>query len=57
MTLIQPAVQVVLGEDSLNTKVERVAQVLNYLSAEQIKGRVIDASFSKKVLVRLRKGP
>lgn len=55
--LMQPKVEVKFGEDSLSMKVLRVTQVLNYMSAHELKGRVIDASFSKKVLVRLRKGP
>ncbi len=57
LTLIHPKVEVKLGESKVDLKVLRVAQVLNYLSANNLKGRVIDASFSKKVLVRLRKGP
>jgi cell division septal protein FtsQ len=57
LTLIQPKVEVKLGLDGLSMKVLRVAQVLNYLNANQLKGRVIDASFSKKILVRLRKTP
>jgi cell division protein FtsQ len=57
LTLISPKVEVKLGDDQLDLKALRVAQVLNYLSANDLKGRVIDASFSKKVLVRLRKGP
>ena len=57
LTLIQPKVEVKLGEERVDLKTMRVAQVLNYLSANNLRGRVIDASFSKKVLVRLRKGP
>ncbi len=57
LTLIQPKVEVKLGEERVDLKALRVAQVLNYLAANNLKGRVIDASFSKKVLVRLRKGP
>ncbi len=49
--------RVVLGTDRFAIKVARIEQILDYLSAHQLKGRVIDASFSKKVLVRLRKGP
>lgn len=56
LTLIQPKVEVKLGEDRVDLKALRVAQVLNYLSVNSLKGRVIDASYSKKVLVRLRKG-
>lgn len=57
LTLIQPKVEVKLGEEQIELKVMRVNQVLNYLSIHQLRGRVIDASFSKKVLVRLRKAP
>lgn len=57
LTLVQPKVEVKLGDERVELKAMRVAQVLNYLSANDLKGRVIDASFSKKVLVRLRKGP
>lgn len=56
LMLLEPKVEVKLGNDQLSTKVLRVGQVMNYLSTHQLKGRVIDASFSKKVLVRLRKG-
>jgi cell division septal protein FtsQ len=61
VTLINPKLEVKLGEDRVGLKVVRATQVLNYLSANHppayLRGRVIDASFSKKVLVRLRKGP
>lgn len=57
LTLINPKVEVKLGEERIELKVMRVSQVLNYLSNNHLKGRVVDASFSKKVLVRLRKGP
>jgi len=55
--LLQPHVEVKLGDERVELKAMRAGQVLNYLSANNLKGRVIDASFSKKVLVRLRKGP
>jgi cell division septal protein FtsQ len=57
LMLMQPKVEVKLGSDLLDTKVLRAGQVMNYMSAHQLNGRLIDASFSKKVLVRLRKGP
>jgi cell division septal protein FtsQ len=57
LTVIQPRVEVKLGDDRPELKILRVTQVLNYLAQHQLKERVIDASFSKKVLVRLRKGP
>jgi cell division septal protein FtsQ len=57
LMLMQPKVEVKLGSDALDTKVARAGQVMNYMSAHQLSGKMIDASFSKKVLVRLRKGP
>jgi len=49
--------EVKLGDARIETKIARVSQVLDYLAANNLKGRVIDASFPKKVLVRLRKDP
>ena len=54
--MVQGGVRVQLGQDKLGARTKRVAQVLDYLEAHSFKGRVIDANFSKKVLVRLRKG-
>lgn len=52
---------VLFGKEQISLKAARVEKILDYLSANQLDGRigdrVIDASFSKKVLVRLRKGP
>lgn len=57
LSLIPMKSTVLLGNEKIQTKVTRVSQVLDYLLAHQLRGRVIDASFSKKVLVRLRKDP
>lgn len=46
-----------LGEDEFGRKARRVEQVLNYLQDQQLRGRVIDARFAKKVVVRLRNDP
>ena len=46
-----------LGDDEVLKKSLRVSQVLNYVDEHQLDARVIDANLSKKVLVRLRKGP
>ncbi len=43
-----------LNSDNTEIKVARVNKVLNYLDQNQIKSRVIDANFSKKVVVKLR---
>ena len=56
LELFYPEVEVVMGHEYFATKVSRVHRVLDYLEYHQLKGRVIDATFSKKVLVRLRKG-
>lgn len=46
---------IVLGATEVELKSKRVANVLKYLESQNQKWRVIDASFAKKVLVRLRK--
>lgn len=45
---------VYMGEDDFKSKTKHVEKVLNYLIKEGMSGRVIDARFSKKVLVKLR---
>ena len=55
--LVGSGLRVNLGQDQVMTKSLRVSQVLNYLDEHQMDARVIDANLSKKVLVRLRKGP
>lgn len=46
-----------LGHRNFEKKLEQVEKVLKYLKSEQLEGRVIDARFSKKVVVRLRNAP
>ena len=46
--------RVLIGKSLDKGQVERVEQVLKYLRSRSIKGRVIDARFSKKVVVRVR---
>jgi cell division septal protein FtsQ len=46
---------IVLGTENVSMKAKRVESVLKYLESQKQRWRVIDASFSKKVLVRLRK--
>lgn len=46
---------VVLGEKEIALRAKRAETVINYLESQNQKWRVIDANFSKKVLVRLRK--
>lgn len=49
--------KLLVGESLLGPKSGRIEQVMKYLESQQIKGRVIDARFSKKVVVRLRNEP
>ncbi len=57
VSLIKTGIQVKMGEDQFVIKGARVNQVLEYLNTNEFKARVIDATLSQKVLVRLRKGP
>jgi cell division protein FtsQ len=54
MTLEKSGIKVRLGKENIAVKSERVSQVLDYLDHNQIKARVIDADFSKKVVVKPR---
>ena len=56
LNLINSKVTVHLGEKDISTKGLQVLRVTDYLKSQNQKARVIDASFTKKVLVRLRKG-
>lgn len=49
--------EVKLGDTDFGPKISRVQKVLSYLESQNIKGRVIDARFSKKVVVRVRNTP
>ncbi|MCJ8278222.1 MAG: FtsQ-type POTRA domain-containing protein [Bdellovibrionales bacterium] len=53
--LINEEAVVYLGTKNISTKGLRVLRVTDYLKSQKQKARVIDASFSKKVLVRPRK--
>lgn len=57
LELFEPDVVVEMGVAPYSTKVQRVEKVIQYLQRKELKSRVIDATFSKKVLVRARKGP
>lgn len=57
LLLIQGGMEVRLGEGQIGLKASRVDRVLNYLQDQQLRGRVIDARFGKKVVVRLRNDP
>lgn len=55
--LIKSGSEVRLGDSDFDLKLKRVGKVISYLDGQQIKGRVIDARYSKKVLVRVRNAP
>jgi cell division protein FtsQ len=57
VTLVKDGIKVKLGNEQVMLKSARLNQVIEYLESRQIDVRVIDANLSKKVLVRLRKGP
>lgn len=49
--------EILMGHSDFGPKLERVQRVVSYLNSQNIKGRVIDARFTKKVVVRVRKSP
>jgi cell division septal protein FtsQ len=49
--------EVKIGDSDFSPKLSRVEKVLSYLESQNVKGRVIDARFSKKVVVRVRNNP
>jgi cell division septal protein FtsQ len=51
------SVEIKMGEADFGPKISRVEMVLSYLDSQNIKGRVIDARFAKKVVVRVRNSP
>lgn len=55
--LISGGAEVRVGEGEYGPKASRVERVLTYLQEQQLRGRVIDARFAKKVVVRLRNAP
>ncbi|MCC7404396.1 MAG: FtsQ-type POTRA domain-containing protein [Bdellovibrionales bacterium] len=57
LVLMKKGIQISVGEKAIRQKLKRVEKVLHYLNEHQIEGRVIDAKFSKKVVVRLRNAP
>lgn len=57
LTLVKSGQQIRFGFDDFEIKALRIGQVLDYLQTRSLESRVIDANFSKKVLVRLRNHP
>ena len=54
--VLNSGLEVFLGKEDILSKSMRVEKVLQYLKSNDITCRAIDASFSKKVVVRLRNG-
>ncbi len=55
--LLSPRTEIRLGETDIETKLGRVAHVLNYLSTQGKKAPVIDSTSVKKVVVRAHHRP
>lgn len=59
--MVDGGLKVILGPSSsanrVEKKISRVNQVLNYIQAKNVKAQTIDSRLSKKVLVKLHKGP
>lgn len=55
--LLPRGVRVRLGQSGLVQKMSRVERVINYLENQNVRYRVIDARFLKKVVVKLRNDP
>jgi cell division septal protein FtsQ len=57
LVLTEPSVIVKIGRENYQERSKRLEKVLSYIHNRDIKGRVIDSRFDKKVVVRLRNEP
>lgn len=55
LSLVEDDLRVKIGSTAVPLRAARVEKVLEYLRSNQMQARVIDADFSKKVVVKLRK--
>ncbi len=55
LSLMQPDVKIKMNPENASLKAERVERVLDYTRKHNLHARVIDAEYSKKVVVKLRK--
>ncbi len=55
--LIGAAFLVYMGDEGWGEKAPKISQVMNYLKANGIEARVIEANLTKKVVVKMRKDP
>lgn len=54
LTLQKTGIQIKLGKDNIPLRIDRARRVVQYLGQHNITGKVVDADFSKKVLVQTR---
>lgn len=57
MILKKSGSEVLIGKDDYKNRTSYVSRVIHYLDSERLSGRVIDARYSKKVVVKLRNEP
>ncbi len=57
VTLKKTGIEVFMGHDNFKNRASYVSRVVQYLDSEKLTGRVIDARYSKKVVVKLRNEP
>lgn len=57
LTLKKSGTEVIIGNDDYKIRASEVSRVVHYLDSQQMVGRVIDARYSKKVVVKLRNEP
>lgn len=57
LQLVKSDLKIKMGHEPFDVKSARASQVLEYIENRKIDVRVMDANFTKKVVVRLRKDP
>lgn len=57
LLLAPTGVEVWLGTEDFHRRLSQASRVIQYLEQEKMSGRIIDARFAKKVVVRLRNEP
>ncbi len=57
LVLLSPRMEILLGEDQIEKKLVRVEHVLNYLSSQGKRARIVDSTSVKKVVVRAQHRP
>ena len=57
LVLLSPRTEIILGETQIEKKLVRVEHVLNYLSSQGKRARIVDSTSVKKVVVRAQHRP